>query len=184
VTYNKPMKHSERCLALAIFVATAALFTGCGGSNRDQKATATYAHNVCTAIGSWLNEVRSLDTLPFRSGVTKASATTTLNHFQAATRRFVSHVRAVPPTASERREAREPIDYLVMRARAESSSANAIASLIAAAKSPIQMLEALVALPDYRGLRPLAQSTVSSLARGEGPLASAFKSEQACRQLR
>ena len=169
--------------ALVIVIAAAVLLTGCGGGNSDQKANEAYASGVCTALGSWLTEVKSVDTVPSLRGITKASIDAKLNHFETATKRFVSQIKAVPaPNSSEGRAAKREIDgQLITSAQGESSSAKTVASTIGAKGSMTQLAGALAALPDFQTLKATAQQTLTLSASGS--LASAFKSEQACKHL-
>lgn len=171
-------------LALVVLVA-AALLTGCGGGNSDQKANETYASGVCTALGNWLREVKSADTVPSLSGITKASIGAKLNHFETATKQFVSRIKAVrAPNTSEGRAAKKDIDrQLITSAQGESNSAKTVVSTILAnANNVTQVVEALAALPDYQTLKATTEQTLTLSARGS--LASAFKSEPSCKQLR
>lgn len=184
MAYNKPMSYRLLAPALVVAVAAAAL-TGCGGSSSDKRASEAYASGVCTLIGSWLTKVRSIDTVPSPSGITKTWMDTTLNHFETATRRFVSQIKAVPaPNTSEGRAAKKEIDQqLVPRAQGEIASAQTVASTLAANGSKTQVAEELAALPDFQTLKATAQSTLTSLQSTGGSLASAFKSEQSCKQV-
>ena len=53
---------------LAVLVLVAA---GCGGSS-DTKANEAYANSVCTAIGTWEQQIKSIAT-SFIGGISKAS---------------------------------------------------------------------------------------------------------------
>jgi hypothetical protein len=182
VAYNKPMDYRVLTPALVAVVVAAALLTGCGGGNSDQKANDAYASGVCTAIGNWLTEVKSVDTV-FFSGITKASIGAKLNHFETATKQFVSQIKAIPaPNTSEGRATKKEIDrQLIPSAQGESTSAKTVASTIAANGSMTQVVAALAALPDYQTLKATTQQTLTLSAGGS--LASAFKSERACKHL-
>jgi hypothetical protein len=183
VAYNKPMDYRVLTPALVVVVVAAALLTGCGGGNSDQKANDAYASRVCTASGNWLTEVKSVDTVPSFSGITKASIDAKLNHFETATKQFVSRIKAIPaPNTSEGRAAKKEIDrQLIPSAQGESNSAKTVASTIVANGSMTQVVAALAALPDYQTLKATTQQTLTLSAGGS--LASAFKSERACKHL-
>jgi hypothetical protein len=169
--------------ALVVVVVVAALLTGCGSGNSEQKADDAYASGVCTAGGNWLTEVKSVDTVPSSSGITKASIDAKLNHFETATKQFVSQIKAIPPpNTSEGRAAKKEIDrQLITSARGESNSAKTVASTIVANGSTTQVVAALASLPEYQTLKATTQQTLTLSAGGS--LASAFKSEQACKHL-
>ena len=66
--------------ALALVVA------GCGGGNSDKKANEAYANSVCTALGSWVTEVKSLATVP-TGGIDQASINASLTSSRPIPRR-------------------------------------------------------------------------------------------------
>jgi hypothetical protein len=171
--------------ALVTVVVTAVLLTGCGGGNSDQKTNAAYTSGVCTAIGGWLKEIKSVDTVHSLSGITKASIVTKLNHFETATKQLVSQIKAVPaPNTSQGREAREAREVdreLITGAQAQSDYAEKVTSTIAANGSMTQVVAELAALPDYETLNATTQQTLSLGA--DGTLAPVFDSEQACSKL-
>ena len=173
--------------ALAAAVAAAAVVTGCGGSSPEQKANEAYADSVCTTIGGWLTEIKSVEYLPPQAGITKASIDAKLNRFEAATRQFVSRIKAVPaPNTSEGRAAKRKIDQspLIPGAQGEIASAKAVESTVAAARNSTGAFEAaLGGWPDFQTLKPTALSTLTFLQSGTGSLASAFKTEPPCKQL-
>jgi hypothetical protein len=184
VTYNGAMTRARLTPALVVVVGV--LLAGCGGGNSDQRANLAYANGVCTTIGNWLTEVKSINTLPPLAEITKASIIAKLNHFEKATRRFVSQIKAVPaPNTAEGRAAKRKIDQspLIPSAQTEIDSAELVASTVASAGSPTDVLDALFELPNFRTLKTTAQSTLTYLRTGGGPLASAFKSEPACKRL-
>lgn len=172
-------------LAFVMAVAGAVVLAGCGGGSPNQNANEVYASGVCTAIGSWLAEVKGVDTLPPLGGITKASIAAKLKHFDTNTRQFVSHIKALPaPNTSEGRAAKSKIDQspLISGAQGEIASARAVASILANG-SMTQVIGSLAALPDFQTLKTTAQSTRTYLEMGGGSLASTFKSEPACKQL-
>ena len=179
------MSHRPPNLALPVAVAVAALLTGCGGSNSDQKANEAYASGVCTAIGGWLTKVKSLESVPSLDGLTKASIETKLKDSQTANRRLVSQLRAAPaPRTPEGRAAKEELDRLVTETQAANGSAETVVSTLSANASATQLAASLVEiLPEFQTLRTTAQSTLTSLRSAGGALASAFKSEPACGKL-
>jgi hypothetical protein len=183
VAYNKPMAYRVLTPALVVGVLVAALLTGCGRGNSDQKANDAYASGVCTVVGNWLTKVKRVDTVPSFSGITKASIDAKLNHFETATQQFVSQLKAISaPNTSEGRAAKTEIDrQLITSAQGESNSTKTVASTIVANGSTTQVVAALAALPDYQTLKATTQQTLTLSAGGS--LASAFKSERTCKHL-
>jgi hypothetical protein len=140
--------------ALAAVVAVGALLTGCGGGGADQKANKAYASGVCTVIGSWLKEARSLSTVP-SNGVTKDSLGAKLNQFETATKTFVSQIKAVPvPNTSQGKTAKRGIDQLATSARGASAAVQTAVASLPANASIMQMTSALTTvLPEFQTLK-------------------------------
>lgn len=163
---------------LALFAA------GCGGSSADQKANEAYASGVCTAVGSWVGQVKSLATVP-TGGISKDSLDVKLNEFETATQNLVSQIKALPaPNTSEGKTAKQQIDELATQVKTTSAAVKSAASKLPANASLTQMISALSSLvPQFHTLESTAQSTLTSLQSAGGSLASAFKSERACKQL-
>jgi hypothetical protein len=167
-----------------ILSALALVAAGCGGGNSDKKANEAYANGVCTAIGTWATEVKSLATVP-TGGITKASIDAKLSQFETATKKLVSQVKAVPaPNTSEGQTAKNNIDQLAAKIETTSKAVKSAASKLPANATVTQMVSALTQLaPQFQSLKSAAQSTVKSIQNAGGSLASAFKSERACKQL-
>jgi hypothetical protein len=176
----------RRLLALAVLVSALALFAaGCGGGgNSDKQANQAYASSVCTAVGSWTTEVKSLATVP-AGGITKASVDAKLSQFEAATKNLVSQIKAVPaPNTSEGQTAKKQIDQLAAQVQATSAAVKSAASKLPANATVAQMVSELSKLvPQFQTLKSSAQSTLKTIESAGGSLADAFKSERACRKL-
>lgn len=176
----------RRPIALALLLSALALFAaGCGGGgNSDQKANETYANGVCTAIGSWASQVKSLATVP-GGGINKSSIDTKLSQFETATKQLVSQIKAVPaPNTSEGQTAKKQIEQLAAQIQSTSAAVKAAASTLPANATLAQMVSALSKLvPQFQTLQSSAQSTLKTLQSAGGSLADAFKSEPACQKL-
>ena len=164
--------------------ALALIGAGCGGGHSDKKANEAYANGVCTAIGTWATEVKSLATVP-TGGITKASLDAKLSQFETATKKLVSQIKAVPPpNTSEGQTAKKQIDQLASQVQTTSTAVTSAASKLPANATVAQMVSGLSKLvPQFQALKSTAQSTVKALQSAGGSLASAFKSERACQQL-
>src|SRR4051812_46575576 len=77
-------------LAVLVLVAS-----GCGGSS-DKKANEAYANSVCTAIGNWEQQIRSIAT-SFGDGVSAASLQARATQAETATKTLVTEIKAVQP---------------------------------------------------------------------------------------
>jgi hypothetical protein len=168
-----------------LFMALALVAAGCGGGgNSDKKANEAYANGVCTAIGSWSAEVKSLATVP-TGGITKTSIDAKLSQFETATKKLVSQIKAVPaPNTSEGQSAKKQIDQLATQVQATSAAVKSAASKLPANATVAQVVSELSKLvPQFQTLQSNAQSTLKSIQSAGGSLADAFKSERACKQL-
>jgi hypothetical protein len=175
-----------RCaVAVAVLLSVLALVAaGCGGGNSDKKANEAYANGVCMAIGTWATEIKSLASVP-SSGITKASLDAKLSQFETATKKLSSQIKAVPPpNTSEGQTAKKQIDQLASQVQTTSAAVKSAASKLPANTTVVQLVSALSKLaPQFQTLKSSAQSTVKSIQNAGGSLASAFKSERACKQL-
>jgi hypothetical protein len=165
--------------------ALALVAAGCGGGgNSDKKANEAYANGVCTAIGSWTTEVKSLATVP-SGGITKAAVDAKLSRFEAATRTLISQIKAVPPpNTSEGQTAKKQIDQLAAQVQATSAAVKSAAAKLPANATVAQIVSELSKLvPQFQTLKSSAQSTVKTIQSAGGSLASAFKNERTCKQL-
>jgi hypothetical protein len=172
-------------LAVAVLLsALAFVAVSCGGGNSDKKANEAYANGVCTAIGTWTTEVKSLTTVP-AGGVTKSSLDAKLSQFETATKTLISQIKAVPPpNTSEGQTAKKQINQLASQIQTTSAAVKSAASKLPANATVTQMVSALATLvPQFQTLQSTAQSTVTAVQSASGSLASAFKSERACKQL-
>jgi len=157
---------------------------GCGGGNSDQKANEAYASGVCTAIGTWTTEVKSLTTVP-SGGVTKASLDAKLTQFETATKTMVSQIKAVPPpNTSEGQTAKKQIDQMTSQVQTTSAAVKSAFSKLPANASVAEIVSSLSKLvPQFEALKSTAQSTIKTVQNAGGSLASAFQSESACKHL-
>jgi hypothetical protein len=164
--------------------APALIAAGCGGGHSDKKANEAYANGVCTAIGTWATEVKSLATVP-TGGITKASLDAKLSQFETATKKLVSQIKAVPPpNTSQGQTAKKQIDQLASQVQTTSTAVTSAASKLPANATVAQMVSALSKLvPQFQTLKSTAQSTVKAIQGAGGSLSSAFKSERPCKQL-
>ena len=97
---------------LALLVALALVAAACGGGSSDKKADEAYANSVCTAIGSWQTQVKSI--LTSFSGIpSKAGLQTKVTQVEAATKMLATQIKAVPaPNTSDGQAAKQQLDQL------------------------------------------------------------------------
>jgi hypothetical protein len=169
---------------LTLAAALALLAAGCGGGRSDEKANEAYANSVCTAIGSWAKEVKSIATNA-SGGISKASLDAKLAQFETATKNLVSQIKAIPPpNTSQGQAAKKQIDQLASQVETTTSAVKSTAAQIPANATAKQAVSALATLaPQLETLVSSAKSTVNGVESAGGSLASAFESSRACKNL-
>jgi hypothetical protein len=172
-----------KLLSIVVTFGLAVVAAGCGSGSSDKKANEAYATGVCSAIGSWVNDVKSLATIS--GGISKASLQKKLTQFQTATKNLVSGIKAVPPpNTSEGQNAKKQVNLFVTQVQATSTAVKTASAKIPANASLSEIAPVLAPLrPQLTALSSTAQSTVKSLKNVGGSLQSAFDSADACKNL-
>jgi cytochrome c556 len=172
-----------KLLSILVALGLVAAAAGCGSSHSDKKANEAYASGVCSAIGSWVTEVKSLATVT--PPISSASLQKKLTQFQTATKNLVSDIKAVsPPNTSEGQNAKKQVNLFVTQVQATGSAVKSAASKIPSNASLAEIVPVLTPLkPQLTSLVSTAQSTVKSLKNVGGSLQSAFDSADACKNL-
>jgi hypothetical protein len=165
---------------LAVLVLVAA---GCGGKS-DKEANEAYANSVCTAIGDWQEQIKSIATT-FTGGVTEASLQTKITQAEDATNALVSEIKDVEaPDTSEGQAAKQQLDQLVTDISNTASAAKTALTQIQANPSAVAISAMVATLaPQFQSLATETKSAVSTLKDAGGSLASAFKSTDSCKSL-
>jgi ABC-type glycerol-3-phosphate transport system substrate-binding protein len=173
----------RRRYLLALVGALALLAAGCGGHS-DKKANEAYANSVCTAIGSWAKEIKSIATNT-SGGISKASLDAKLAQFESATKNLVSQIKAIPPpNTSQGQAAKKQIDQMASQVETTTSAVKSTAEQIPANATAKQAVATLATLaPQLETLASSAKSTVKGVESAGGSLASAFESSRACKNL-
>jgi uncharacterized protein (DUF2342 family) len=176
--------HGRVRYALVLVATLALLAAGCGGGRSDKKANEAYANSVCTAVGSWANEVKSIATNS-SGAISKASLDAKLAQFETATKNLVSQIKAVPPpNTSQGQAAKKQIDQLATQLETTTSAVKSTAAQIPAKATVSQAASALSKLaPQVETLASTAKSTVKAIEGAGGSLSSAFESTRACKNL-
>jgi hypothetical protein len=169
--------------SLALLAVLAAVAAGCGGSS-DTKANEAYANSVCTAIGNWEQEIKSIAT-SFSGGVSQSSLQTSITQAEAATKTLVTQIKAVPPPdTSQGQAAKQQLDQLTTDINATVNAANTALTEVQANPSAAAVSATVATLaPQVQSLASETNSAISSLKGAGGSLASAFKSTDSCKSL-
>lgn len=170
-------------LALLVSVLTLAA-AGCGGSSSDTKANEAYANSVCSAIGDWEQQVKSIAT-SFSGGISKASLQEKVTQVESATKTLVTEIKAVPPPdTSEGQAAKQQLDQLSSDITNTVDAAKSAATQIQDDASVATITAAIAALaPQVQTLAGETKSAISTLKDAGGSLASAFKGTDSCQSL-
>jgi methylmalonyl-CoA mutase N-terminal domain/subunit len=165
-------------LAIVILVAA-----GCGGSS-DKKANEEYATSVCTAIGSWEQQIKSIATT-FSGGVSKATLQSKVTQAQAATSALMTQItRVPPPDTSEGKAAKQQLQQLTTDINTATSSAKtAVAELPPDPSMTVIASTVAVIAPQVQNLAAQTKSAINALQDAGGSLSSAFKDADACQSL-
>lgn len=170
---------------LALVAVLALVAAGCGGSSADTKANDAYASGVCSAIGTWVQQIKSVTSNGLTGGASKASLQSSIGQAQTATKTLAKQLKAVPrPNTSDGQTAKTQVDQFSSQAASTVSAAQSAVASIPANASTAAVAAALVPLaPQVKGLATSAQTTVKSLQSAKGSLSSSFKSADSCQSL-
>lgn len=168
---------------LAVLVVAALLAAGCGGSS-DKKANEAYADNVCSAIGSWGQQLKTIVT-SFTGSMSKSSLESALSQAEAATRNLETQLKEVPPpNTSQGNAAKQQLDQLATDVNNSISAARGAVSQLQANPTAATVTATVAVLtPQAQALATEAKSAISTLKDAGGALASAFKSTDSCQSL-
>ena len=168
---------------LALLAVLALLAAGCGGSS-DTKANEAYANSVCSAIGSWEQQIKDIAS-SFSGSVTAASLQTKVTQAEAATKTLVTQIKAVPPPdTSQGQAAKQQLDQLTTDINNTIDAAQTAITQIQANPSAAAISAIVATLaPQVQSLASETNSAISSLKGAGGSLASAFKSTDSCKSL-
>lgn len=165
---------------LAVLVLAAA---GCGGSS-DTKANEAYANSVCSAIGNWEQQIKSIAT-SFIGGVSQASFQASITQAEAATKTLVTQIKAVPPPdSSQGQAAKQQLDQLTTDISNTVDAATTALTQVQANPSAAALSATVATLaPQVQSLATETNAAISTLKDAGGSLASAFKSTDSCKSL-
>ena len=97
---RKRLAESRRAAVpmLALLAVLALVASGCGGSSSDTKANEAYANSVCTAVGTWEQQIKSIAT-DFSGGISKTSLQSKIAQADTATKTLATQVKGLVTTA-------------------------------------------------------------------------------------
>jgi hypothetical protein len=168
---------------LALVAVLAVVAAGCGGSS-DKKTNEAYANSVCSAIGSWEQQIKSIAT-SFIGGVSQASFQASITQAEAATKTLVTQIKAVPPPdSSQGQAAKQQLDQLTTDINNTVDAASTALTQVQANPSAAALSATVATLaPQVQSLASETNAAISTLKDAGGSLASAFKSSDSCKSL-
>jgi hypothetical protein len=174
-------------IPLVLVVSAAVLLSaGCGGDSSSSETTANeaYADSVCTAVGTWEQQVKNIVT-DFSGGLSKASLQSKLTQVEEATKTAITQIKAVPPPdTAEGQAAKQQLQQLSSDATTTIDAAKTTITQLQDNASVATITTAVAALaPQVNTLVSSAQSAISTLQSAKGSLGSAFKSTDSCQNL-
>jgi hypothetical protein len=178
------VRNVKTALALVATLVIASIAAGCGSDNSDKQANETYANGVCTAIGEWGQQVKTIATT-FNGSLSKAGLESKLDEAASATRTLARKIKAVPaPDTSDGRAAKQQLDQLLTDVDKTIDAAQTAAANLPADASVATIGGAIASLaPQVQALAAEAKSAASSLKEAGGSLADAFKKSDSCQSL-
>jgi hypothetical protein len=168
---------------LALIAVLVLVGAGCGGSS-DTKANEAYANSVCSAIGNWEQEIKSIAT-SFSGGVTQSSFQTSIAQAEAATKTLLTQIKAVPPPdSSQGQAAKQQLDQLTTDISNTVDAASTALTQVQANPSAAALSATVATLaPQVQSLANETKSAITSLKDAGGSLSSAFKNTDSCKSL-
>ena len=168
---------------LALLAVLVLVGAGCGSSS-DTKANEAYADSVCSAIGNWKQEIKSIAT-SFSGGVSQAAFQTSITQAGAATKTLLTQIKAVPPPdSSQGQAAKQQIDQLTTDINNTVDAASTALTQLQANPSAAALSATVATLaPQVQSLASAANSAISTLKDAGGSLSDAFKSTDSCKSL-
>ena len=152
---------------LAVLVLAAA---GCGGSS-DTKANEAYANSVCSAIGNWEQQIKSIAT-SFIGGVSQASFQASITQAEAATKTLVTQIKAVPPPdSSQGQAAKQQLDQLTTDINNTVDAASTALTQVQANPSAAALSATVATLaPQVQSLASETNAAISTLKDAGGSI--------------
>ena len=169
------------CAALLAALAVA----GCGGSSSSgTTATDTWASGVCTAITTWQNQLKSIETSVKSGSVTKASINSAVSQAQSATEQLGKSLKKLgKPDTQAGQQAKTDVQNLsddlskgVKTIEDAVSNASGAAGVLSAVSTAAGTLSTMVTQ---------VTTTMTDLQQldATGELEKAFKNSAACKPL-
>jgi len=165
-------------VALAVVVGLFAYHA----NSENRAANDAYATSVCTAIGSWEQQLK---TIGASAGSSQADLQSKSSQVATATKNLVDQIKAIPlPGTSDGQAARQQLSQLSTDlTNTVEATKNGVAAIESNSSAATIATVAATLKPQYSALVDSAKSAAHSLGDNALPLASAFRRTDACKNL-
>jgi flagellar basal body-associated protein FliL len=165
-------------VALAVLVGLFAYHA----NSENRAANDAYANSVCTAIGSWEQQMK---TIGASGGTTQADLQSKSSQVETATQNLVDQIKAIPvPGTSDGQAAKQQLSQLSTDlTNSVQATKNGIATIKADTSAATISTVAVTLRTQYKALVDSAKSAADSLGGNALPLAFSFRRTDACKNL-
>ena len=165
-------------VALAVLVGLFAYHA----NSENRAANDAYANSVCTAIGSWQQQLK---TIGASGGTTQADLQSKSSQVETATQNLVDQIKAIPvPGTSDGQAAKQQLSQLSTDlTNSVQATKNGIATIKADTSAATISTVAVTLRTQYKALVDSAKSAADSLGGNALPLAFSFRRTDACKNL-
>ena len=151
-------------------------------NSENRAANDAYANSVCTAIGNWQQQIK---TIGATSGTSQADLESKSGQVQTATKNLVDQLEATPvPRASDGQAASQQLAQLSTDlTNTVDATQNGIAAIKSDTSAATIATVAVTLKTQYQALIDSAKSAVDTLGGNALPLSLAFRRTDACKNL-
>ena len=165
-------------VALAVVVGLFAYHA----NSENRAANDAYATSVCTAIGSWEQQLK---TIGASAGSSQADLQSKSSQVATATKNLVDQIKAIPlPGTSDGQAARQQLSQLSTDlTNSVQATENGVAAIKADTSAATISTVAVTLRDQYKALVDSAKSAADTLGSNALPLSFAFRRADACKNL-
>jgi hypothetical protein len=151
-------------------------------NSENRAANDAYASSVCTAIGGWEHQLK---TIGASGGTSQAELQSKSGQVETATKNLVDQIKAIPvPSTSDGQAASQQLAQLSTDlSNTVEATKNGIATIKSDTSAATISTVALTLKDQYKALIDSAKSAVDTLGGNALPLAFAFRRSDACKNL-
>jgi hypothetical protein len=151
-------------------------------NSENRAANDAYANSVCTAIGSWEQQLKTIGT---SGGTSQADLQSKSSQVETATRNLVDQIEAIPtPGTSDGQAAKQQLAQLSTDlTNSVQATKNGVAAIKADTSAATISTVAVTLRTQYTALVDSAKSAADSLGGNALPLAFSFRRTDACKKL-